>query len=94
MSLLSRADQNGENKARTMTAADAVASGVINNETLAYFMVRTQLFLIAVGIDPKRLRFRQHLADEMAHYAQDCYDAEILGSYGWIEVILIFFRFF
>ena len=45
----------------------------------------TMDFLLSVGIRADGLRFRQHEADEMAHYAQDCWDAEILGSYGWIE---------
>ena len=40
-----------------------------------------------MGIDPKRLRFRQHLANEMAHYAEDCWDAEIECSYGWVECV-------
>ena len=59
--------------------------GVVNNETLGYFLGRTYLFLTALGIDPLRLRFRQHLPHEMAHYAADCWDAEIECSYGWIE---------
>jgi hypothetical protein len=40
-----------------------------------------------IGIDPSRLRFRQHMANEMAHYAADCWDAEIQNSYGWIECV-------
>jgi glycyl-tRNA synthetase len=36
-------------------------------------MARTQLFLLAVGIKADKLRFRQHKADEMAHYAADWY---------------------
>ncbi|KAH7330946.1 hypothetical protein KP509_20G009400 [Ceratopteris richardii] len=66
---------------------DAVAKGVINNETLGYFIGRTYLFLITLGIDKLRLRFRQHLLNEMAHYACDCWDAEIECSYGWIECV-------
>jgi glycyl-tRNA synthetase (class II) len=34
-----------------------------------------------VGINPAKLRFRQHKATEMAHYAKDCWDAEIHTSY-------------
>jgi glycyl-tRNA synthetase len=49
-------------------------------------------FLNKVGINPKYLRFRQHESDEMAHYAQDCWDAEILGSYGWVECVGIAHR--
>ncbi|CAM6108009.1 unnamed protein product [Calypogeia fissa] len=65
---------------------DAVSKGVVNNETLADFIARTYLFLIKLGINKDRLRFRQHLQNEMAHYASDCWDAEIESSYGWIEV--------
>lgn len=70
-----------------MTAGKAVADGIINNQTLAYFMVRTHLFMEKIGIDLKKLRFRQHLKTEMAHYASDCWDAEIKLSYGWTECV-------
>jgi len=70
----------------TMTVGEAVEKGIIANKVLAYFVYTTQQFLIRLGVDPKRLRFRQHLSDEMAHYAMDCWDAEILLSFGWIEV--------
>lgn len=49
-------------------------------------MGRTYLFLTACGIRPEGIRFRQHKAKEMAHYANDCWDAEVETSYGWIEV--------
>lgn len=71
---------------RDLTLGDAVKQGVINNETLAYFVARTYLFLVSVGINPNGIRFRQHMDDEMAHYAKDCWDAEVETSYGWIEV--------
>ncbi|KAH7816974.1 putative glycyl-tRNA synthetase [Monocercomonoides exilis] len=51
---------------------------VIVNETLAYFLGRTQLFLESVGLKPEKIRFRQHLLKQMAHYARDCWDAEAL----------------
>ncbi|KAJ3091599.1 Glycine--tRNA ligase 1, mitochondrial [Physocladia obscura] len=70
-----------------MTVGDAVAKGVINNETLGYFVARIHLFLLRIGINQARLRFRQHMANEMAHYATDCWDAEIESSYGWIECV-------
>ena len=54
---------------------------LIDNETLGYFMARIYLFLLKVGVDPKRLRFRQHMSNEMAHYACDCWDAECKTSY-------------
>jgi glycyl-tRNA synthetase (class II) len=71
-----------------MTVGDAVAQGVIANETLGYFVARIHSFLLRIGIDPARLRFRQHMANEMAHYAADCWDAEIKNSVGgWTECV-------
>ena len=51
------------------------------NETLGYFLGRIQQFLIAVGVSSNNLRFRQHMGNEMAHYARDCWDAECKTSY-------------
>ncbi|KAH8600792.1 hypothetical protein B0O99DRAFT_609484 [Bisporella sp. PMI_857] len=65
----------------------AVADGTVDNETLGYFLARIQLFLQKIGVDQSKLRFRQHMANEMAHYAADCWDAELQTSYGWIECV-------
>ena len=85
--LFGREDQLGSGKTKTITVGDAVSTGLINNETLAYFMARTQLFMEKIGMDTERLRFRQHLTTEMAHYACDCWDLEIKSSYGWVECV-------
>lgn len=85
--LFGNEDQLGSGKTKTMPVGEAVRTGLINNETLGYFMARTQLYMEKIGMDPKRLRFRQHLKTEMAHYAADCWDLEIQSSYGWIECV-------
>ena len=72
---------------KDMTLEEAVDQKIINNQTLAYFMCRTYLFLVKVGVNKNNIRFRQHKADEMAHYASDCWDAEIELSYGWLECV-------
>ncbi|MDR1403998.1 MAG: glycine--tRNA ligase [Candidatus Methanoplasma sp.] len=77
---------NTGSAAMTMTVGDAVGKGIIANRVLAYFVYTTQQLLVRLGIDPERLRFRQHLCDEMAHYAADCWDAEVLLSFGWVEI--------
>ncbi|EPY80618.1 glycyl-tRNA synthetase-like protein [Camelus ferus] len=68
--------------ARKMRLGDAVEQGVINNSVLGYFIGRIYLYLVKVGISPDKLRFRQHMENEMAHYACDCWDAESKTSYG------------
>lgn len=85
--LYPRAEQKGPKAPVKMRLGTAVENGTVNNETLGYFVGRTFLFLTRLGIDPGRLRFRQHLENEMAHYAADCWDAEIECSYGWIECV-------
>ncbi|GLC40466.1 hypothetical protein PLESTB_001261900 [Pleodorina starrii] len=86
--LYSRALQMGEEKkAQPMSLGEAVAQGIIANETLAYFIGRTWLFFCKVGINPERMRFRQHLQHEMAHYATDCWDGEVETTYGWVECV-------
>ncbi|KAH9072943.1 glycyl-tRNA synthetase [Lactarius deliciosus] len=78
---------SGSTQVKKISVGDAVAAGVIANETLGYFVARIHQFLVKVGVDPSRLRFRQHMANEMAHYAADCWDAEIQNSYGWTECV-------
>lgn len=77
----------GSTQITKMGVGDAVDKGIIANETLGYFLARIYQYLVKIGINPKRLRFRQHMANEMAHYATDCWDAEIENSYGWTECV-------
>ena len=66
----------------------AVKNRVINNQALAYYMYLTQEFLLSAGVDPKKFRFRKHAADELAHYATECWDAELFSErFGWIECV-------
>ncbi|MEE6467437.1 hypothetical protein FKM82_007237 [Ascaphus truei] len=82
----SKAQLSGES-AHKMRLGDAVEQGVIDNSVLGYFIGRIYLYLVKVGISPDKLRFRQHMENEMAHYACDCWDAETKTSYGWIEIV-------
>ena len=75
-----------------MSINDAVEKGIIRHSTVGLFMAKTFDFLTNIGIDSSKLRFRQHQSDEMAHYASDCWDVEVLGSYGWIECVGIAHR--
>jgi glycyl-tRNA synthetase len=86
--LLPRDTQSaGKTELTTITVGQAVDNGTIANETLGYFVARIYQFLLKIGIHGHRLRFRQHMANEMAHYATDCWDAEIESSAGWTECV-------
>ncbi|RLF36794.1 MAG: glycine--tRNA ligase [Thermoplasmata archaeon] len=67
---------------------EALEKKIIRNQALAYYMYITQEFLLTIGIDPKRFRFRKHAPDELAHYATECWDAEVFSKrFGWIECV-------
>ncbi|KAI5185513.1 glycyl-tRNA synthetase [Nematocida homosporus] len=85
--LLYQRPGDSEQTLHSMKIGDAVAQGVVNNETLGYFIARVFQFLTKIGIPSKEIRMRQHLPTEMAHYATDCWDAEINSSFGWIECV-------
>ena len=81
-------DPEGENQGEIRsTFSEANQSGLIKHSTVAWFMARTYDFLTKIGIDSEKIRFRQHAGSEMAHYASDCWDCEILGEYDWIECV-------
>lgn len=88
--LLNLYSQEGQvtGEMKKMTLGEAVKNGIIAHEFLAYCLARTYQFLVRVGVCPEKMRFRQHMLDEMAHYAADCWDAEILSDrFGWVEVV-------
>ncbi len=79
---------NDNEKDFTITLDKAVKTKVIINEALAYYMYLTQDFLFTAGVDPKKFRFRKHAVDELAHYATECWDAELYSErFGWIECV-------
>ena len=81
-------DPEGEHPGiHNITFSDALNSGIVRHPTVAWFLARTWEFLVNVGIDSTKIRFRQHTGTEMAHYASDCWDCEIFGEYGWVECV-------
>jgi len=75
-------------KEMRLSLDEAVKTTEINNQALAYYMYLTQEFLMSAGVDPKKFRFRKHATDELAHYAQECWDAELYSErFGWVECV-------
>ncbi len=81
-------DPDGEHSGECLiTISEALSAGIVRHPTVAWFLARTMDFLINVGIDSTRIRFRQHASTEMAHYADDCWDCELHGEHGWVECV-------
>ena len=87
VTLFSSKRQVAGQSAVKMTLKQAVEEKMIDNTSLAYFIGKIYLFARDIGLNEQKLRFRQHLENEMAHYACDCWDLEIQCSMGWIEAV-------
>ncbi|KAF0992705.1 hypothetical protein HZS_2481 [Henneguya salminicola] len=85
--LYSAENQLNNNSQQTITLGHAVEKKIIANNVLGYYMGKIYLFLQKIGMDMQRVRFRQHLPNEMAHYACDCWDCEIHSFHGWVECV-------
>lgn len=57
----------------------------ISSQAVCYFLAKSQEFCLNIGIKQENLRYRQHNKNEMAHYANDCWDVEIKTFSGWVE---------
>lgn len=51
----------------------------------SYWKGERMAWYVALGIDKKKLRFRQHEENERAHYAKDAWDIEYDSPFGWKE---------
>lgn len=74
---------------REVTVREAVDEGIVASDWIAYYLGVAQEWYERIGLDTEKLRFRQHLPGERAHYASDCWDAEAkVESAGgdWIEI--------
>jgi glycyl-tRNA synthetase len=74
-------------KELNISIKEALEQKIIDSEISAYFIGLTTKFLSEVGLDMSRIRFRKHQSNEMAHYAKECWDAEALTSFDWLEII-------
>jgi glycyl-tRNA synthetase len=67
------------------TFGEMVAAGIIRSEVVAHFVACAYFLVRSFGMPDEKMRLRQHMPDEMAHYAVDCWDLEVETSLGWIE---------
>ena len=88
LKLFSQQEQINNEEPIVCKVKDAIEKGIVSSEMLIYQIVIASEFLSDLGIPSEMIRFRQHLPDEMAHYAIDCWDAEAYtDQFGWVEII-------
>ena len=55
-------------------------------EWYQYWQEQRYQWYVDLGVDPDKLRMREHAPDELAHYAAGCGDVEYLFPFGWSEL--------
>jgi glycyl-tRNA synthetase len=89
--LLSESDQQAGGITVKVQVRDAVDRGIIGNQIIAVMLCRIMDMLRELGFGDvtisQSIRFRQHCVGEMAHYAVQCWDLEILIDNGWLECV-------
>ena len=62
LDLLDRHTQlSGQTTVKRISIGEAAREGIVDNETLGYFLARIKLFMKKIGVDMHKLRFRQHM---------------------------------
>lgn len=81
------ADQEkGKDTPKLTTMAEAVKKGYFQKPAYAWCVYLAYDIFRNMGFSPNKMRLRQHMLDERAHYAKDAWDVEIqTESFGWVE---------
>ena len=83
--LLSVKDQEGKKEHSTVTFGDLVTMKVCT-QWHAYWLAKCYLWFVDLGVRAENLRIREHLPNELAHYAGACLDIEYKFPFGWKEI--------
>ncbi|MEM4516316.1 MAG: glycine--tRNA ligase [Thermofilum sp.] len=80
--------EKGESGVKVIKLGEAVESGYISTVWHAYWVGESLRWLHSIGLDPKKLRVREHVKSELAHYAVQTFDIEYYFPYmGWKEIV-------
>jgi len=86
---LSASDQEkGVQHRDRISMKKAYETGLIKSKWHAYWLGKSIEWLISIGLSPDNLRVREHLRDELAHYAIQTFDIEYNFPFmGWKEIV-------
>ena len=87
--MLSKDMQDKDNsKPIEMTLGEAVKKGIIKIQMIAYHLGKALILFRRMGINPDKLKLRQHKDDERAFYSSDTWDVEFESKgFGKIELV-------
>ncbi len=87
MNVLSESAQKENKQSVAIALKDCISKSVVKNKWQAYWIAKYYQWLLSLGISSKRLRIRQHVKEELSHYAEDTWDIDYQFPFGWKELM-------
>ncbi|MBI2559109.1 glycine--tRNA ligase [Candidatus Woesearchaeota archaeon] len=86
MNVYSADMQKNNKKMERMMIKDCLSKKIIKTRWHAYWLAVMHKWFVELGADPSHFRIRQHVKDELSHYALDTWDLEYEFPFGWKEL--------
>ena len=86
MNVLSAEMQAKDKKMEKMTVKECLSKKIIKTKWHGYWLASMHKWFIDLGADAEHFRIRQHVKDELSHYAFDTWDLEYEFPFGWKEL--------
>ena len=80
-------DQNNRAEPKKHRIGDAVDKKIIKNPWHGYWLATMHKWFVNLGAKAENFRIRQHVHDELSHYASDTWDLEYNFPFGWKELL-------
>lgn len=84
--VLTAESQTSEGNMEEQTVGDLLEEGLLTTWH-AHYIGKHVSWLKHLGLTTEKLRIREHLEDELAHYSQACWDLEYQYTFGWQELM-------
>jgi len=83
---LTAQNQKSEKGIVRMSLGDAIKKKVLKNKAYAWCLGITYVLFRELGLSDENLRYKQHMPEKLAFYADDAWDLEVkFNSFGWVE---------
>lgn len=90
---LAESQESGDNELTQVQTGEGVNEDLIINELLGYHLALAKIFVRDLGVPEDKIRFREQVPGERAHYSEETWDLEVFTEeYGWIEVAGLAYR--
>ena len=86
MNILTAEMQEKGEEHKKMKLREILEKKIIKTAWHAYWLCIVYKWFVDLGIDKEKLRARQHLKEELSHYAIETWDIEYKFPFGWKEI--------